>query len=185
MKAIRWVLIGALFALLLAGCYTKLVHPPVTDDSGTYYHPRKDCSDCHSSADYYYYHFPYQSYYGWGRGRYWQSYYWDPWWYHNYWWWDDDDEGGLPTGTTRYYDERERPDNVPRLVPPAEATKSTDDQAPKLPEGGSSGEVKEKPKSEDSGSRYFEPRARPESPQKPKQEPKEQKKEEKKAEDKK
>jgi hypothetical protein len=177
MKAIKWVLIGALFALIFAGCYTKLVHQPVTDDSGTYYHPRKNCSDCHSSADYYYYHFPYNSYYGWGVGqRYWRSYYWDPWWYHDYWWWDDEGEGTV-TAPTRYWEERDRPEAVPKLVPPAGATGIKGDQAPAAP-GGS--EIKEKQKSDTSGSRYYQPRTRPE---KPKEQPSEPKKEEKKAED--
>jgi hypothetical protein len=179
MKAMTWILIGAVFAIVFAGCYTKLVHPPVTDQSGVYYHPRKDCSDCHSSADYYYYHFPYHSYYGWG-GRYWRSYYWDPWWYHDYWWWDDDGES-LPTGATRYWDQRDRPGDVPRLVPPAGGTKTKDDQSPSLPDGTQGSEVKEKPKSESPGSQYYQPRTRPEPP---KQEPKEPKKEEKKAEEK-
>ena len=180
MKAVKWILIGTLLAIGFAGCYTKLVHPPVTDDSGTYYHPRKHCNDCHSSADYYYYHFPYY-YDRWGGGRYWNSYYTRPWWYHDYWWWDGDDGGeGLPVGETRYYDPRERPGTVPRLAPPASGTATKEDQVPSVP-GGSSGEIKEKPKTDDSGSEYYRPRTRPE---KPKEEPKEVKKEEKKAKEK-
>jgi hypothetical protein len=182
MKTIRWVLIGALFAILFAGCYTKLVHPPVTDESGAYYHPRKDCSDCHSSADYYYYHFPYYFYDRWGGGRYWGSYYTNPWWYHDYWWWNGEGEGeGLPSGPTHYWDERNRPTEVPKLVPPAEGTKIKGDETPAVP-GGQGSEVKEKPKTDNSGGQYYQPRTRPEQP---KEEPKEQKKEEKKAEEKK
>jgi hypothetical protein len=180
MEAIKWILIGAFLAIGFAGCYTKLVHPPVTDETGTYYHPRKQCSDCHSSADYYYYHFPYY-YDRWGGGRYWRSYYSDPWWYHDYWWWDDNGGEGLPTGTPRYWDERERPGTVPKLVPPAGATKTKDGQVPAVPGGSSGGEVKEKPKADDSGSEYYKPRERPDNP---KEEPKEVNKEEKKAKEK-
>lgn len=180
MKAVKWILIGTLFAIVFAGCYTKLVHAPVTDETGAYYQPRKHCSDCHSSADYYYYHFPYY-YDRWGGGRYWNSYYSTPWWYHDYWWWDGDDGEGLPTGPTKYWNERERPGTVPRLVPPAGEVKTKDDQVPSVPGGSGGGEVKDKPKTDDSGSEYYQPRTRPE---KPKEEPKEVKKEEKKAKEK-
>jgi hypothetical protein len=178
MKAIKWILIGALFTIVFAGCYTKFVHPPVTDDTGTY-HPRKHCSDCHSSADYYYYHYPYyyNSFYGYPH---WRSYYCDPWWYHDYWWWDDDGES-LPAGATRYWDQRDRPGTVPKLAPPAGGTKTKDEKTPALPGGSNGAELKEKPKSEGSESQYHQPRTRPE---KPKEEPKEQKKEEKKAKEK-
>jgi hypothetical protein len=180
MKAIKWILIGALFSIVFAGCYTKLVHPPVTDESGTYYHPRKNCSDCHSSADYYYYHFPYY-YDRWGGSRYWNSYYTSPWWYHDYWWWDGDEGEGLPGGPTKYWNERERPGTVPKLVPSAGGTATKDGQAPSVP-GGSGSEVKEKPKTDNSGSEYYQPRTRPE---KPKEEPKKDvDKEEKKAKEK-
>jgi hypothetical protein len=167
MKAIRWLLIGTLLAVAFAGCYTKLVHPPVTDMSGTYYHPRKNCSDCHSSADYYYYHFPYGSYYGWG-GRYWSSYYWDPWWYHDYWNWEDD--GSEPAGTTRYWDNRGRSGDVPILVPPASGTKTKDSQAPPA-NGGQVGESKNKSQ-DDSGSRYFDRNRQGREPEKKPPEPK-------------
>ena len=180
MKAIKWVLIGTLLAVAFAGCYTRLVHPPVTDESGTYYHPRKNCSDCHSSADYYYYHFPYGSYYGRG-GRYWNSYYRDPWWYHDYWNWDNQGEG-LPTGETHYWDQRVRPESVPKLPASAGETNNAGERTPSVPGATQGSETKESPKSGDSGSRYSEPRKRPEPP---KQEPKEKQKEEKKAEDKK
>ena len=41
MKAMKWVLIAAMFAIVFEGCYTKLVHRPVADSAGTYYQPRK------------------------------------------------------------------------------------------------------------------------------------------------
>jgi hypothetical protein len=168
MKALRWFLIGTLLAVAFAGCYTRLVHPPVTDESGTYYHPRKNCSDCHSSADYYYYHFPYGSYYGWG-GRYWSSYYWDPWWYHDYWNWEGD--GSEPAGTTRYWDNRGRSGDVPMLVPPASGTKTKDSQAPPAANGSQVGESKDKNQN-DSGSRYYERDRQGREPEKKPPEPK-------------
>jgi hypothetical protein len=181
MKTLKWILVSAGFAILFAGCYTTLVHPPIVDESGAYYHPRRDCSDCHSSADFYYYHFPYYSYYGGRGGGYWRSYYSNPWWYHNYWDWGDEGEG-LPTGATHYYDQRVRPESVPKIVPTPGGTKSKGEQAPSVPGSTQGSEVKEKSKTDQSGSQYYEPRKRPEPP---KQEPKEQKQEEKKAEDKK
>jgi hypothetical protein len=52
------------------------------------------CSDCHSSADYYYWHYPYQ--YNWySNNRHWSGYYYNPWWWDDYWYWHDD--GGSDT----------------------------------------------------------------------------------------
>jgi hypothetical protein len=169
MKALAWVLVGALFAVVFAGCYTKLVHAPVMDDSGTYYHPRAHCSDCHNSADYYYYHFPYYSHYGYGSYRSWRGYYWDPWWYHDYWWWDSD-EGGEPAGTTRYWNDRGRSDDVPKLAPPAAGTKAKDPKIPPTSDGGQSGDQGKK--KDDSGSRYNERRGGSRQPEKKPAEPK-------------
>jgi hypothetical protein len=184
MKTIKWILIGTLFGIVFAGCYTRIVHTPVMDEAGTYYHPTKNCSDCHSSADYYYYHFPYY-YDRWGAGRYWRSYYSDPWWYHDYWWWDGEDNEGLPVGAPHYYDQRERPSNVPTLVPSAGEVKTKEGEAPAVPGGSTGSEVKEKPKTESSGSQYYVPRVRPDQPkEEPKEEPKDVKKEEKKAKEK-
>ena len=87
------LIVLAAFGLLLAGCYTVLVHPTV-ETTGENTSPRM-CSDCHSSPDYYYWHFPSQ--YNWySRNPSWGRYYHDPWWYDNYWYWKDDGGHGTP-----------------------------------------------------------------------------------------
>jgi hypothetical protein len=90
-KGALWALMLGLVGLLAAGCYTVLVHPEVQmtgEDNSA-----KMCSDCHSSADYYYWHYPYQ--YNWySRNPHWSNYYNNPWWWDNYWYWDDHDHGG-------------------------------------------------------------------------------------------
>lgn len=90
LRAVLWTVLVGLSGLLIAGCYTVLVHPQV-EMAGEDNSPRM-CSDCHSSADYYYWHYPYQ--YNWyGNSRHWNGYYNNPWWYDNYWYWHDDGKG--------------------------------------------------------------------------------------------
>jgi hypothetical protein len=102
-------------------------------------------------------------------GRYWRSYYWDPWWYQDYWWWDD--EGGEPAATTRYWNDRGRSGDVPTLVPPAADIKTKDSQAPPASDGGQVGDTKPK-KKDDSGSRYYDGRRDAREPVKKPPEPK-------------
>lgn len=91
-RAVFLVLILLVFGLLAAGCYTVLVHPKVEatgEEAST-----RTCSDCHASADYYYWHFPYS--YGWySRSPWWNRYYHDPWWWDNYWYWKDGGKGSV------------------------------------------------------------------------------------------
>ena len=93
LRAVLWTALVGLSGLLIAGCYTVLVHPQV-EMTGEDNSPRT-CSDCHSSADYYYWHYPYQ--YNWyGMSPHWNRYYNNPWWYDNYWYWRDDGKGETP-----------------------------------------------------------------------------------------
>ena len=91
LTATLWAVLLGLGGLLVAGCYTVLVHPQVQttgEDNSV-----KMCSDCHSSADYYYWHYPYQ--YNWySTNPHWSRYYYNPWWWDNYWYWHDDDHDG-------------------------------------------------------------------------------------------
>jgi hypothetical protein len=178
MKHMKWVLMAVLFGLAFAGCYTMIAHPAIQSGDTTY-QPRQQCSDCHSSADYYYYHYPYYYDSYWGHS-YWRSYYMDPWWWHDYWYWEDSGEEGqgLPEGTPRYWDQRNRPAPTPKLVPGSGTEKSKEEQAP--PASGSDTKVKEdtKKSQDTSGKQYWErPPKRPEKPPEPEQPKKEQEKE--------
>jgi hypothetical protein len=133
MRTLLWLLAAALFGLAFAGCYTMLAHP-VTDVTSGSGDTVRQCSDCHSSADYYYWHYPYYNTWSW-RSPSWHSYYYEPWWWNNYWYWDDGDGGGTP---------REERDLWQPRTPPAGET-------PALP--GTAGEkVKETPRSPGTGS---------------------------------
>jgi hypothetical protein len=142
-----------MFGLLVAGCYTVLVHPTVetTGDNQT---PRT-CADCHSSADYYYWHFPYQ--YNWySRYPSWNRYYHDPWWYDNYWYWKDDGSGGTGAPQGHLWQPRVAPGSEPTIAPgtsgtPANPNKSSD-------QGSGSGDKKEPAKEKQ---QLFQPRVPP------------------------
>jgi hypothetical protein len=130
MRSIFLLLALATFGLLGAGCYTVLVHPMVesTGDSET----QRTCSDCHASADYYYWHFPHQ--YDWySRHSSWSRYYYDPWWWDNYWYWRDDHGRGGGSGAPQghLWQPRVAPTAEPTLAPstggnPSDANKSKD-----------------------------------------------------------
>ncbi len=108
----RILLISLVILFSLAGCYTVLVHPR-TAYRETSEFPRH-CSDCHSSADYYWWHYPYGWYW---RYPYWRSYYCEPWWWDDYWYWRDD---GTSTQrpTKRLWEPRRRPSSgEPQVVP--------------------------------------------------------------------
>ncbi len=115
-KAALWMILLCAFGLFFAGCYTVLVHPQV-ETTGEDNSPRM-CSDCHSSSDYYYWHFPYQ--YNWySRNPYWNHYYQDPWWYDNYWYWDEDHGGSEPSKAPQrhLWQPRVPPGSEPTLAP--------------------------------------------------------------------
>lgn len=102
-------------ALLAAGCYTVLVHPQVEttgDDQAS-----RTCADCHSSSDYYYWHFPYQ--YNWySHYPSWNRYYHDPWWWDNYWYWKDGDGGESPRAPQGHlWQPRTAPQTQPSIAP--------------------------------------------------------------------
>jgi hypothetical protein len=175
MRVLKWIALGAVFALVFAGCYTKITHPAVSGTAGVY-HPRKHCSDCHSSADYYYYHYPY--YYNWYYGYpYWRSYYCNPWWYDDYWWWEGDEGGGESIAPSRYWNARRGTSGVPELTPALPESKTKDSQATPAKKDS---DIKEK-KKEGSESQYYN---RPTQRGQPEKKPKEVEKEEKKAKEK-
>ncbi len=104
MKRICLVFLLVGMGILLAGCYTVLVHPQTSEMTRS--DSPRHCSDCHNSADYYYWHFPYLDTWYW-RYPYWRSYYCRPWWWDDYWWWDDSETPRWES--PRYYEERNRP----------------------------------------------------------------------------
>ncbi len=99
-----WLLLLLGLGIVAAGCYTVVVHPQ-TSGMETSESPRH-CSDCHNSADYYYWHFPYLDTWYW-RYSYWRSYYCRPWWWDDYWWWDDSQAPKWEA--PRYYEDRRSP----------------------------------------------------------------------------
>lgn len=148
--------------LLVAGCYTVLVHPQV-ETTGEEPFPRM-CSDCHSSADYYYWHFPYQS--GWYSGYpSYRHYYYDPWWWNDYWWWDDDEDhhgGGERAPEGHLWQPRVPPGGAgsePAIAPGTSG--NTADKNKSSGQGGQTGQ-KEKSKSEE---HLWQPRVPPQNPQ--------------------
>jgi hypothetical protein len=119
----------ATFGLLVAGCYTVLVHPMIESTGED--QSARTCSDCHASTDYYYWHFPHQ--YDWySQHSSWSRYYYDPWWWDNYWYWKDDRGGGgsaSPKG--HLWQPRVAPTSEPTLAPGTsgnsnDGSKSTD-----------------------------------------------------------
>lgn len=142
-KSIFLLLALAMFGLLAAGCYTVLVHPAV-ETTGQDESPRT-CSDCHSSADYYYWHFPYQ--YNWySRYPSWSHYYHDPWWWDNYWYWKDDGREPSRGPERQLWQPRVPPGAQPTLTPGASGDGKDDSKASDKDSGssGSSGETKQK-----------------------------------------
>jgi hypothetical protein len=143
-KSLFLLLALAAFGLLAAGCYTVLVHPTVQTTDGDNY--RRTCSDCHSSADYYYWHFPYQ--YNWySRYPSWSHYYHDPWWWDNYWYWKDDRGDDSPRLPERsLWQPRVAPGSQPAIAPGTGGAARDDGKASDKDSGssGSSGENKQK-----------------------------------------
>jgi hypothetical protein len=179
MRTSALILILLLLCGLFAGCYTMLVHPRAqgTDDWHT---TRRHCSDCHGSADYYYWHFPY--YNTWYRGhRSWRSYYYDPWWWNDYWYWYDDNGEPIDRQPTRYFGDRTRPvPSSPGLVP-GEKQVQQKDEKPASPGGSTIGNQPSQPPEQDKpDSQYYKKRERP---TKQETQPKERKADEKKAEE--
>ncbi|MFH1219855.1 MAG: hypothetical protein V1694_05325 [Candidatus Eisenbacteria bacterium] len=149
------LIVLAAFGLLLAGCYTVLVHPTV-ETTGEDTSPRM-CSDCHSSPDYYYWHFPYQ--YNWySRNPSWGRYYHDPWWYDNYWYWKDDGGHGTPRAPQGHlWQPRVTPSgSQPNLTPGASGSAGGDSKSSGQG-GGQSGDQKEESKDK----HLFQPRVPP------------------------
>lgn len=181
MKALIWIATALLFAVAFAGCYTMLAHPRVeaTEDYGDYEQGRRHCSDCHGSADYYYWHYP--NYFNWyWNYRSWRSYYYDPWWWRDYWYCCDDDYEGAPVekGERHLWQPVERPTDTPGLAPGPEIPKIKDDGSTvkDQPAAGTQQSVSQQ---KDKAARHlWRPVKRPSEPKKP--EPKEQKAEEKK-----
>jgi len=153
--------------LLVAGCYTVLVHPQV-ETTGEDNSPRM-CSDCHSSADYYYWHFPYQ--YGWYSGYpSYRHYYYDPWWWDNYWYWDDNNghdgdhhDGGERAPEGHLWQPRVPPGSAESGPVIAPGTSSnTKDTNKSSGQGNQPGGEKEKSQNE---GHMWQPRVPPQNPQ--------------------
>ncbi|MGQ9602941.1 MAG: hypothetical protein ACUVUU_01880 [bacterium] len=159
MKKILWILLGVFSAVLIAGCYTVIVHPRVEDTDGSSYRTRY-CSDCHASADFYYWHWPYYDRWYWSYPH-WRSYYCYPWWWNDYWYWKGDTSG--PTWQEpRYFEERMRP--ATPVLPGGSRDVGEEKKTQKTSPPGQSG-ADEKQKSQ--RPRYFDERKRPLSPNKP------------------
>jgi len=151
-----WLALVSL-GIMLAGCYTVIVHPKT---SGMTTESPRHCSDCHNSADYYYWHFPYLDTWYW-RYPYWRSYYCRPWWWDDYWWWDDSETPKWES--PHYYEKRNRPAQ-PGLPGGAIGTKKTKEQVQdERAVGKSKGESKK-----DSVPHYQRDRQRP-KPEQPRQ----------------
>lgn len=152
-----------MFGLLAAGCYTVLVHPQVQATGEAT--PTKTCSDCHASADYYYWHFPYQ--YGWySSSPWWGHYYRDPWWWNDYWYWHDDDHGhggaSIETGERHNWQPTTRPPTTPAIAPGSSSSASDYGKS----SGGSEGGSDNKPpqvKQEEPKRHFWQPYTRPSS----------------------
>ena len=175
MRIASWLLAILCFSLLFAGCYTILVHPTVDTTSG-YHQTARHCSDCHASADFYYWHYPYY-YNSYGRRSYWRSYYYDPWWWDDYWYWRDDDEGGSGLEQRHLWQPRTPPERTPAVVPET-SPQYRPEVGPDVPSTGTPSKQEQPAKK-----RLFQPRK---PPPKKEAEPKEKeppKQEEKKAKD--
>jgi hypothetical protein len=175
------ILILLLLCGLLAGCYTMLVHPRSqgTDDWHT---TRRHCSDCHNSADYYYWHFPYYNNWYYGQ-RSWRSYYYDRWWWNDYWYWYDDDGEPVKTEPPHYYDERIRPKPAGPGLAPGEPQVPSKQEVPATPGGSTIGNQPAQNQQQGTPDpQYYQPRERP-KPKEPEKTPKEPKKKEEKAEE--
>jgi hypothetical protein len=180
-KTAIFILAGTLFCVFLAGCYTMLQHPG-TSAAVTEGYTRRHCSDCHGSADYYYWHYPHYFNWNWNRSYY-RSYYYDPWWWNDYWYCCDDDggTGGTPVekGERHLFQPVQRPtegtDGTPKII--------GSDTKPSQPSGSDAGSIgQDKPsqqvttKKEKSGRHLWRPVERPKKETKPK--PKKEKAEE-------
>jgi hypothetical protein len=168
------VLIGAI-GLFVAGCYTVLVHPQVEDTTAD--NSTQMCSDCHSSADYNYWHFPYQnSWYS--HSRYWNSYYYDPWWYDDYWYWHGGDRGdrGGGGGTAgperKLWQPRTPPGGEPSIAPGTSGNAGSGNKSSESGSGSSGGEKNKtdekktlwQPRTPPGGSEGKQPEKPPEKP---------------------
>jgi hypothetical protein len=137
----------------------------------------RHCSDCHGSADYYYWHYPYNMNWQW-NSRSWRGYYYDPWWWNDYWYWRDDDGEPIDRDPPRYFGERRRPSDTPGLVP-GETKAREGEGAPSTPGGTDIRRDKDSPKQEGNATpQYQERRERPEPEEKPKPKKKKEKAEE-------
>lgn len=175
------ILILLLLCGLFAGCYTMLVHPR-TEGTDDWHQTRRHCSDCHGSADYYYWHGPYYNNWYWGQ-RSWRSYYYDPWWWNDYWYWYDDDGEPVKTEPPHYYDEQVRPKPEGPGLAPGDPTATQQDVKPSTPGGTTIGnEPVEKQQPAKTDPQYYKPQPRPKPQEKPKQ-PEKKKKQEKAEED--
>jgi hypothetical protein len=142
LRTVMWsVLVGAI-GLFVAGCYTVLVHPEVDNTAAD--NSTRMCSDCHSSADYYYWHSPYEnSWYS--HSRYWNSYYYDPWWYDDYWYWHGGDRGDRGGGGTagperKLWQPRVPPSGQPNIAPGASGNSGNENKSSESGSGSSGGQ---------------------------------------------
>jgi hypothetical protein len=165
MRVLIWILIGLALCVFLAGCYTKLVHPTIdTAEYGD--RTTRHCSDCHGSADYYYWHYPYYFNWYWGQSH-WRSYYYDPWWWYDYWYCCDDDYERFPVerGERHLWEPVQRPDESPRLAPGSGSTGRADDRTPPTGTGGKQKDSEIGKKKEGSERTLWRPVRRPTTPE--------------------
>jgi hypothetical protein len=162
MKTAVWFLIAALFSLFIAGCYTMLSHPR-TEATPEPTQPRRHCSDCHGSADYYYWHYPNYFNWYWDYPS-WRSYYYDPWWWYDYWYWYDD--GGVPVqkGERHLWQRVERPKEEAEFVPGMPDTKSKTERAPTADTPEIGGDKEKTTRTQESSRHLWRPVRRPPKP---------------------
>jgi hypothetical protein len=173
MKTAIFILVGTLFCVLLAGCYTMLQHP-ATSATMTEGYSRRHCSDCHGSADYYYWHYPYAFNWSWDS-RYYRSYYYDPWWWNDYWYCCDDDNGGGGTpverGERHLFQQIERPtggtEGTPKIIE-SEIKGSGTPGSDAGSVGGDKPAEQVQPKKETTGRHLWRPVERPKKQDEPK-----------------
>jgi hypothetical protein len=174
MKITRFIVMAAFLSLLVAGCYTVLQHPR-TEMTAEDSFPRH-CSECHGSADYYYWHYPYHYGWYWGYSN-WRSYYYDPWWWDDYWYWRYDDEGEHVEKGQRHLWQPRTPPTTPGLAPGTSQDVKEKSKAP-----AQDTEQAEKKQDTKEKRRLWQPRKPPEKPKEKEADQPEQKKSDRPAE---